>query len=367
MASQSKISHSSGGWLTTTLAVLSWLAVLTLWGCTATVHVSPAQWGSLFGVVGLGFPFCVAALGATALLCLLLKPRLLWVHLLGLIGCFGALRDYCPINVSSPHPKGCIKVMTYNTSIWGNREKNDVGQYKLLRYVGKQRPDIVCFQEAVFNNTEEQDLVVKTLKQFGYQYKWIGMNGGNTLGVASLYPIAKFERLCASSSNGAAVFYIVLEQGDTVKVVNAHLESTHLTGENRKNFSQIVRNPEAADTVKGKFAMLRTLGHASKERAHQADTIARFLDHHAGEKIIVAGDFNDTPISYTHHAVCSRLTDAFRATANGIGRTFNRYGMYVRIDHIFCSDHWKPFATRVDDTVTFSDHYPVITYLKPQK
>lgn len=367
MTLQSKKSRSKGGWLTTTLALLSWLAVFALWGCAATVHVSPAKWGSLFGVIGLGFPFCAAALGAAALLCLLLRPRLLWIHLLGAVCCFGTLRDYCPVNISSPHPKGCIKVMTYNTSLWGNREKNEVGQYKLLRYVGKLRPDIVCFQEAVFSSTEEQDLVVRTLEQYGYQYKWVGMNGGNTVGVASLYPIAKCEKLFASSSNGAAVFHIVLGRGDTVKVVNAHLESTHLTGENRKSISQIVNNPEAADTMRGKFAMLRTLGYASKERAHQADTIARFLDRHAGEKIILAGDFNDTPVSYTHHSVCKRLNDAFRSTANGIGRTYNRYGMYVRIDHIFCSDHWKPFAANVDETATFSDHYPVITYLKPRK
>ena len=38
--------------------------------------------------------------------------------------------------------------------------------------------------------------------------------------------------------------------------------------------------------------------------------------------------------------------------------------IYVRIDHAFCSQDFKPFAFKVDNTVPFSDHYPMIGYLK---
>ena len=60
------------------------------------------------------------------------------------------------------------------------------------------------------------------------------------------------------------------------------------------------------------------------------------------------------------------LTDAYRATGNGIGRSFHKDAIYVRIDNIFCSDHWKPFAAMVENSVDYSDHYPVSAYLKPQ-
>ena len=83
-----------------------------------------------------------------------------------------------------------------------------------------------------------------------------------------------------------------------------------------------------------------------------------------GKTFIVCGDFNDTPVSYAHHLFCSRMTDAYRATANGVGRTFNRNAMYVRIDHIFCSEEWKPFACTIDRSIETSDHYPVSCYLK---
>ena len=40
--------------------------------------------------------------------------------------------------------------------------------------------------------------------------------------------------------------------------------------------------------------------------------------------------------------------------------------IYVRIDNIFCSDHWKPFAAMVENAVDYSDHYAITAYLKPQ-
>lgn len=347
------------------LLILSWIAVLALWACAGSVYLSPAHYGWLLGVVGLCFPFGVAAVLGTALLCLLLKPKLLWVHLLGLGACAGSLRDYCPLNLSSPPPKGCLKVMTYNTMNWGSRERDERGDYEVVRYVGTQRPDLACLQEAIFYGTEDQDAVVASLRRYGYHYHWLALSSMNIVGLASRYPIVDKEIICRSKTNGAAAFYVIPKRGDTLIVVNAHLESMHLSAENRHNFSQIVKNPDEAEAIGGKRAIISTIGHSGHDRALQADTLAQFLDRHKGRKVIVMGDFNDTPISYAHHQVCERLTDAFRATGNGIGRSFHKDAIYVRIDNIFCSPHWKPYAARVDASVPFSDHYPLTAYLKP--
>ena len=61
--------------MTKLLTFLAWLAVLIMWGCAATVYVSAATYGKYIAVVGLGFPFCVAAVLAVGMVCLLLKPR----------------------------------------------------------------------------------------------------------------------------------------------------------------------------------------------------------------------------------------------------------------------------------------------------
>ena len=93
--------------------------------------------------------------------------------------------------------------------------------------------------------------------------------------------------------------------------------------------------------------------------------VAAFVEQHKDKNIILCGDFNDTPVSYSHYQLGKNLKDCYVATANGLGRTYNRYAMLVRIDHILCSPHfWKPYSCHIDNQVNYSDHYPIICYLQ---
>lgn len=350
--------------MTKLLTFLAWLAVLIMWGCAATVYVSAATYGKYIAVVGLGFPFCVAAVLAVGMVCLLLKPRLVWIPVVGLVGCCGSVRDYFPVNLSSPPPKGTLKVMSYNTLALGNmRMSDDSVNYEVVRYIIDQRPDIVCLQEVSFRNDEDRGRMTRSMRRYGYHFETIWV-GENQLGVMARMPIADKRVVCHSKGNGFAAFSLVPRRGDTITVVCAHLESMHLSGEERSEYHELVKSPTKADKVHGKLTLVRKIATGGYERAMQADTLAQFIDRHKGRKLIVMGDFNDTPISYAHHQVCSRLTDCFRATGNGIGRSFNRDAIYVRIDNIFCSSHFKPYAMRIDTSVSWSDHYTMVGYLK---
>ncbi len=349
-----------------TLSFLSWLTVLLLWACAATVYVNPSIYGKYIAVVGLCFPFFVVAVMGMGVLCLLIKPRLVFISIFGLLCCFGSLRDYCPINLSSPPPKKAIKVISYNTMSFGCWRMDDNGRdVELVRYLCTQQPDIAALQETAFSSEDMHTCIQRTMKRYGYHFEWIFV-GGNRVGVMSKWPIARQEVICHSTGNGAAAFYVTPRQGDTIIVVCAHLESMHLSNAERDNYHDIVRNPETANKVHGKLGLVRKIANSGAERARQVDTLCTFIDRNADRKLLVMGDFNDSPISYAHHSVCSRLTDTYRATANGIGRSFNRDAIYVRIDNIFCSQHFKPYAMKVDQTVPFSDHYPMIGYLKEQ-
>lgn len=350
--------------MTKLLTFLAWLTVLIMWGCAATVYVSAATYGKYIAVVGLGFPFCVAAVLAVGMVCLLLKPRLVWIPVVGLVGCFGSVRDYFPVNLSSPPPKGTLKVMSYNTLALGNmRMSDDSVNYEVVRYIIDQRPDIACLQEVSFRNDEDRGRMTRSMRRYGYHFETIWV-GENQLGVMARMPIADKRVVCHSKGNGFAAFSLVPRRGDTITVVCVHLESMHLSGEERSEYHELVKSPTKADKVHGKLTLVRKIATGGYERAMQADTLAQFVDRHKGSKLIVMGDFNDTPISYAHHQVCSRLTDCFRATGNGIGRSFNRDAIYVRIDNIFCSSHFKPYAMRIDTSVSWSDHYPMVGYLK---
>ena len=254
-------------------------------------------------------------------------------------------------------------MITYNVCCFDGQQPDAKGDYPAMVYLYAKKPDIVCLQEAFEVGGKNADSLRLSARRHGYHYRKEKL-GGSMLGLLSRFPIAKSEIIFRSQSNGAAAFWLLPPGEDTIVVVNTHLESMRLNSADRSNYVELIHH--RTDSVKDKLGFLRKIADACHERAHQGDSLAQFIDRMQGRRLIVMGDFNDTPISYTHRQVCSRLTDAYRATGNGIGRSFHKDAIYVRIDNIFCSDHWKPFAAMVENSVDFSDHYPVSAYLKPQ-
>lgn len=347
-------------------SVVCWLAVLLLWGCAASVYLSPATWGRWLALFDLGFPFCVAlvvVLGAIGAVC---RTRAAFIPLVGLIGCCGSLRDYCPINLSSPPPKQGIKVITYNTLNYGNWQTDEHGYFEVINFLLRERPQIACLQETTYKKAEMREQMIAQLKRFGYSYAETLINRA-PLAIISRWPIARQELVFDGGGNSGAAYYLTPRRGDTLIVVNVHMQSMQLTNEERSGYHQMVRNPEDVELIKGKRRLLSKIATAGIARAHQADTLAAFIDRHKADKLLVMGDFNDTPISYAHQKVCSRLTDVYRTTGNGIGRSFHQDAIYVRIDHMFCSEQFKPYAARVMNEVPFSDHYPLVCYFVPKK
>ena len=106
---------------------------------------------------------------------------------------------------------------------------------------------------------------------------------------------------------------------------------------------------------------------ASRIRAVQARTIAKAIEQ-SPYPVIVCGDFNDVPQSYTYHQIKGKLRDAlFDAGSWGYTYTFHSHGMLVRIDHVLIDPSFTPINSFVDK-VNYSDHYPIMNYFKiPQQ
>ena len=94
------------------------------------------------------------------------------------------------------------------------------------------------------------------------------------------------------------------------------------------------------------------------KRATQADYIRQMLD--AGEgPVIICGDFNDTPASYTYRTVKGDLTDGFRDCGSGFGYTFRQLKRIFRIDYIIYSPDFKG-VTYDSPNLDYSDNKPVV-------
>ena len=101
------------------------------------------------------------------------------------------------------------------------------------------------------------------------------------------------------------------------------------------------------------------------KRAPEAEAVHRYVEAHKDRyPVVVCGDFNDTPISYTRHTIAQGLTDCFAEAGCGLGLSYNRKGFNFRIDHIFCSSQFTPIMCKVDSKMDASDHYPMLCSMK---
>ena len=96
-------------------------AALLLVACAWSTHVSPVHWPWLSSFA-LTFPAYLAANMFFLGLWLVFRWRHALISLAALVLSWGSVRAYFPVNVPNPHPKDCIKVMTYN--VWGFAEND---------------------------------------------------------------------------------------------------------------------------------------------------------------------------------------------------------------------------------------------------
>ena len=148
-------------------------------------------------------------------------------------------------------------------------------------------------------------------------------------------------------------------------VINNHLETTHLSTEDRQHYQEIIKGKVKRDTLKEEsILLLSKLGNSSAIRAKQAEAVHEYIEAHRQYPMIVCGDFNDSPISYSRRIIAKGLTDCFVETGLGVGLSYNQKGFYFRIDHILCSKDIQPYNCEIDNEMDASDHYPIICRLK---
>lgn len=320
----------------------------------------------LLSNIGLVFPVFILLDVAFLVFWLFVSKRRALIALAGLVVCYQPVRTYVPLNPSRDVPEGALKVLSYNVycfSKWDDLSES----CPITDYLLRQDADIVCLQEANASGRKRELIDSLMSTRYTYSERTISKNKkiGDEIDLFSKYPIVDSEQLSDSSDTYNAVAYSVCTgKADTTLVVVVHLQTTGLSPEDRTRFKSMIKgdmdNAEAPRETRRLWALL---GDASAKRAPQVNTVADFIERNSGKSIILAGDFNDSPISYAHYRLASQLTDCYVASANGPGISYYYNGFYVRIDNIMCSSNWKPYDCYVDNSIKASDHYPIVCHL----
>ncbi|MBQ9201826.1 MAG: endonuclease/exonuclease/phosphatase family protein [Bacteroidales bacterium] len=256
-----------------------------------------------------------------------------------------------------------IKLLTYNTMQFsGYQPHSSRNSNKVIEYIRHVGADIVCLQEAGYMKSDRyltREAVLKALSSYPYQAELPGEKQMN-LWVFSKYPIVRVERILYESRSNASFFCDVKIEDKMIRLINNHLESNRLTQQDKNLYKEIIDSPDKESVSHVARELGRKLTPAAVIRARQAEAVSRAVQE-SPYPVIVCGDFNDIPNSYTYRRMGRGLTDAWKQHASGLGVTFHEKFYRFRIDYIMHSPSLRSFGTHID-RVDYSDHYPLWTY-----
>lgn len=316
--------------------------------------------------VGLAFPLFLIGNLLFLFFWLVIYRKYMLFPLLAMVGCWGAIRTYIPINWSTAEKptEGVIKIISYNTEAFANRKPHTKeAPNPVLAYLAESNADIICLQECTWGDKLKKKDVDYALKGYRYKHHYPLSKGRNGLGCYSRYPILSATPIIYNSHGNGSIAYEIKVEEDTLLVINNHLESFRIKESDVEIYHAMMDIPSRQEFASGSKMLLKKLALPAATRANQADSIAKYIRTSSYRKVVVCGDFNDSPISYTHRAIGRGLEDAFVQSGNGLGISYHEHRLYFRIDHIFLSKNLKSYECTVDHSVKASDHYPIWCYV----
>ena len=206
----------------------------------------------------------------------------------------------------------------------------DLGEQYLNK--GDVERAVSCFKKsAEFGNAKAQ-------RRLGYFYFWVGVTQND------------------------AMWADIQIENQTFRVISCHLQTTNFSQKRKELVPSELYNNDLNQIHSTFRDVLSTLEKNFKIRAQQADLIRHVIDT-TTYPVIVCGDFNDTPASYTYHRIKGDLTDGFRKCGNGYGYTFRGLRNLLRIDFILYSAPFYGLQYQSPD-LPWSDHKPVLMELE---
>jgi endonuclease/exonuclease/phosphatase family metal-dependent hydrolase len=306
---------------------------------------------------GLAFPFFIAVNILFIVFWVFFKPKFLLFSLISVLVGWGFVNRYVQIFGKSTDKVG-IKVVSYNIQNFAGVRLADqkASAGKIMDFLNGQNADIICLQDVRLGNNKIFNVAnaAKNLKSIEhFHFAGSGLSTGKV--TFTRYPIIKMDEIRYKKSSILAIFTDVLIGSDTVRIFNVHLQSYKI--DPRKY--EIIDSP-GIDNEKD-IKEIREIGGKLKRafqiRAEQVREIRKVIDE-THYPVIICGDFNDTPVSYSYQQLRGNFNDAFVVSGKGFGRTYIGKLPSFRIDNILFSDSFESYNFQ-SFNFRASDHLPV--------
>ncbi len=340
--------------------LIKWLNLLTILATLLALLApyAPPRYGWFLSFFGMAFP---------GLLVLHILFALFWLstknaYCLFSIGCmalsWNAITGIINFNSKAPTPTPAetLQVMSFNCRAFYDFTKDKSTKTKILQLLQQYSADVICFQEFPMKPSYRQPIIEAIQNKTGLTHFY--QPPGYALAIFSRFPLNNKAILDTDqAANGCIYTDLQHSDGGTIRLYNVHLKSNRVSDDANKVLEQpdLRKKSTWLDIRK----VMSKIKNASLIRAQQAHRIG----NHIGQcpyPVVLCGDFNETPQSYTYRLLSNGLSDSFRKKGRGIGTTYAGKIPALRIDYILFSES-IPLIDHHIIRQEVSDHYPLVS------
>jgi len=273
-------------------------------------------------------------------------------------------------NSSEIENKKALTIMSYNVRLFDvyNPSMNQAikSRDKIFDFLIKEDVDVMCFQEFYHQDKptwfKTKDSLIEVLNIVDYHFRGAHSKRHRKnfgISILSQYPmIGKGQVAFDSQSKNDCNYCIyadILFNNDTVRIYNVHLQSIKIGYEMGEEYYE----NKSRNSFESLFqTVFNKLIDAYPKRADQAIRVVNHISK-SPYPVVVCGDFNDTPLSYSYNQFNHNLIDAFRNCSKGIGSTYLGKIPAGRIDYIFHSEDLLSSNFKIQKE-KLSDHKAII-------
>ena len=284
-----------------------------------------------------------------------------------IIICLTPLSDAFPLgSARTPSPDSqTFKIISWNVLHTQDIRQPEYPGNRAVEYMINSGADIICltelrnFSEGELRNCSDQ---MKDSLFMVYPYH-AGVNSSD-IKVLSKYPVERLEKMRIDEVGNCRfdLFKFRFLQNHELVVAMVHLFSFGLSEEERNVVTEINSVESAKSSMRElKGSIRQKMGIGFKKRAEDATALRSVIDDIPLDiPLIVCGDFNDVPASWTYNIVRGDdLRDAYAETNFGPAITYNLHAFYFHIDQMLYRGPLEAIDLKIGK-INSSDHYPII-------
>jgi len=260
-----------------------------------------------------------------------------------------------------------FRIMNYNVKQFKGAELENLStQKEVLEIIKAGRPDIIAFEEFATSQIETDNFISMLVKTQRFKYSFVKYfntkrNEPNWTGNAifSKFPIVDTGTIPTPTLLKTRCIFADIEYDNKViRVYSFHLSAVTIQQNEKSRYLK-------GDVSIGSSSFIhRKLASAFVARSLQVSFIKKHI-RKCPYPYIIAGDFNDTPNSYSVNEIGYGLKNAFIEKGRGFETTY--YSTYpLHIDHIFASQQFDILGYQSIDK-KISDHKPILADIQLNK